>query len=144
MRKIKLSGVSSTIGCFIGLLLLSACASSPEKIGTAYVSPLQYQDYSCKQLGAEASRVSRRTQDLYHEIDANASGDNVAMGVGLVLFWPALFFIDGDEPNAQEYARLKGEYEALEQASVKKNCGLKFKTYEPVKEVSDKKQQQYN
>lgn len=125
-------------------LLVAACASSPEEIGTAYVSPLQYQDYSCKQLGAEASRVSRRTQDLYHEIDENASGDNVAMGVGLVLFWPALFFIDGDEPNAQEYGRLKGEYEAIEQMSVKKNCGIEFKTFTPPKPAKEKKEQGYN
>lgn len=45
------------------------------------------------------------------------------MGVSLVLFWPALFFIDGDNPDAQEYARVKGEYLAVEQAYIKKNCG---------------------
>lgn len=39
------------------------------------------------------------------------------MGVGLVLFWPALFFLAGDDQK-EELARLKGEYEALEKASI--------------------------
>ena len=43
------------------------------------------------------------------------------MGIGLVLFWPALFFISGDD-RAEELARLKGEAEASEQAAIQKNC----------------------
>ena len=47
------------------------------------------------------------------------------MGVGLILFWPALFFLEGgDGPEAQEYARLKGEREAIERSSIKKKCTL--------------------
>ena len=46
--------------------------------------------------------------------------------VGVVIFWPALFFIDGDNQKTAELARLKGEMEALEQASIQKNCGIQF------------------
>jgi hypothetical protein len=49
------------------------------------------------------------------------------MALGLVLFWPALFFIGGDGPEAQEYGRLKGEYDALEKASIQEECGYEFK-----------------
>lgn len=105
-------------------LLVAGCASSTDKIGTAYVSPLTYSDYNCKQVGAEMARIGRRASELTHNINKNASGDSVAMGVGLVLFWPSLFFIDGDSPEAQEYARLKGEYNAAEQASIQKECGF--------------------
>jgi len=38
------------------------------------------------------------------------------------LFWPALFFLDGDNPQAVEYARLKGERETLEKVAIDKNC----------------------
>jgi len=55
-------------------------------------------------------------------VDKKASGDKVKMGVGLVLFWPALFFLKGDGPETQELARLKGEHDALEQAYLKKSC----------------------
>jgi hypothetical protein len=48
------------------------------------------------------------------------------MALGLILFWPSLFFLDGDGPEAQEYARLKGEYEALEVASIQEKYGYEF------------------
>lgn len=62
--------------------------------------------------------------------DSKATGDAVATGVGIVLFWPALFFIKGDSTTAAELARLKGEMEAIEQTSIKKNCGITFKKQE--------------
>ena len=90
------------------------------------ISPLQYQDYSWKQISAELQRVSSRAQQVANDVNRNADGDTAAMAAGLILFWPALFFIDGDSPQAQEYGRLKGEYDALEQAGIKKNCGLDY------------------
>lgn len=60
------------------------------------------------------------------------------MTVGLILFWPALFFIDGDTPQAQEYARLKAEFDALEQAAIQKECGLKIDR--PFNQIEAKKQ----
>jgi hypothetical protein len=47
--------------------------------------------------------------------------DEIAMGVGLVLFWPALFFLGGGDKK-DELGRLKGEYDALDQAAIEKNC----------------------
>ena len=43
-------------------------------------------------------------------------------GAVLILFWPALFFIGGTKEQEAEYARLKGEYEALDKVAIKKNC----------------------
>lgn len=109
-----------------GVLLaatLSGCASSPDKMAAAYVSPIQYQDYDCKQVGAELTRVSRRAQELYGQLDKTASNDAAQMAVGMVLFWPALFFLEGgDGPEAAEYSRLKGERDALEQVAIQKHC----------------------
>ena len=50
-------------------------------------------------------------------------GDAVALGVGLVIFWPALFFMIGGD-KSQELGRLKGEYDALEQAAILKKCDV--------------------
>merc|ERR1712072_438066 len=96
-------------------LALSACASQPEEIHTSYVSTLQYKDHNCDQLGMEAERVSARTGELYRSLKKMADDDEVQMGVGLILFWPTLFFLEGgDDARAQEYARLKGERGAIE------------------------------
>jgi hypothetical protein len=101
--------------------VISGCAQKSENIQATYVSPMQYQSYSCKQLEMEISRVSRRVSEVTGQQDKQAGNDAVAMGVGLIVFWPALFFLIGDDKK-EELARLKGEYEALEQAAIQKNC----------------------
>ena len=90
-------------------------------------SPAKSNDYGGSTRAAflmEMDRVSHRTSDLYAALDKKAQNDAVATGVGMVLFWPALFLIDGDGPESQEYARLKGEYEALHKAAVEKKCAV--------------------
>lgn len=91
--------------------------------GHAKNSPIQYENYTCEQLVAESTRIQQRVSAAGGRVDEKASGDSVKMGVGLVLFWPALFFIKGDGPEAQEFARLKGEHEAIEQVYNRKDCG---------------------
>ena len=55
--------------------------------------------------------------------DKTASDDTTAMAVGMILFWPALFFIDSSDQRT-EVARMKGEFDALEQAAIQKNCSV--------------------
>ena len=107
-------------------LVATGCASSSSDITASYVSPHQYQQLNCQQISAEAERVSRRVSELSGAQDSKASGDAVATGIAIVVFWPAAFFIKGDGHTAAELGRLKGEFEALEKASIEKNCGLRF------------------
>lgn len=102
-------------------LFTVGCASSSENISASYVSPLQYQSYTCEQLTEEMQRVGRKAREVAGVQDSEADKDAVAMGVGLVLFWPALFFLIGDD-RKEELARLKGEVEAIEQSAIKKDC----------------------
>lgn len=114
------------------LCLLSAgCASSSSEISAQYVSPIQYQNFTCQQISQEAQRVSQRAAQVAGIQDEKSSNDAVAMGVGLVLFWPGLLFIKGDGTTAAELGRLKGEFDALEQASIQKNCGIQFQRTGP-------------
>jgi hypothetical protein len=106
---------------------LSACASSADNISAAYVSPNQYASYSCKELQDEATRLSSRAMQVAGVQNSKSTTDAVATGVGVVLFWPALFMIKGDGTTAAELARLKGEMEAIEQVSIRKKCGIEFK-----------------
>ena len=107
---------------------LAACASRPDDIGAAYVSPLGYQGLSCRQLAAEAQRVSASAAQAAGAQNKQATNDAVATTVAVVLFWPAAFMIKGDSTKAAEVARLKGEAQAIEQASNAKNCGIRFQS----------------
>lgn len=109
----------------IGLsgLTILGCASKPTEIQSTYVSPLEYKDFNCSQISMELRRVNRRTTRLHGQLDKKASDDAAQMGVGMILFWPALFFLEGgDGPEAAEYAQLKGEFDALEEAAIIKEC----------------------
>jgi len=116
---------------FLGISLLAACATDPQKIQAAYVSPIQYQGYTCQQIAGELGRVTRKATEVGGGLKKLADDDESQMAIGLILFWPALFFLEGsDGPQATEYARLKGERDALEQVAIKKDCGIEVKPIE--------------
>lgn len=126
------------IGLAAAIMLTTACASNPDKIDAAYVSPLKYQDYSCRQIAEEMDYVGSRTTDLYTRLKSERTKDNWQMGVGMVLFWPALFALEGgDGPEAAEYSRLKGEFEALRQTSNKKSCAIAKESPEEILKSKD-------
>ena len=114
-----------------GMVLATAaiccgCAKQADQVAAAYVSPILYENYTCPQLAEEAQRVSARAAQAAGVQDNKATGDAVAMGVGLIIVWPALFFIKGNDETTQELARLKGSMQAIEEASVRKRCGIQF------------------
>ena len=106
---------------------LAGCASSSSEIRPTYVSSLQYEHLTCKQLAAEAANVSRRAAEQSGVQDANSNKDAWVTAGAIILFWPAAFFVKGDGQTAAELGRLKGEFEALERVSIQKNCGLHFR-----------------
>lgn len=101
---------------------LAGCATASSGIATAYVSPLQYRNYDCDQIAGEMQRVQLRVNQLAARLDQAASNDKALVGVGMLLFWPALFALGGTKEQEAEYARLKGEYEALEKTAAEKRC----------------------
>jgi len=108
--------------CVSTSLVLMGCATASKDISTAYISPMQYQAYDCEQLSSEAQRVQVRVNQLGGRLDEAASNDKTITGVGMILFWPALFALGGTKQQEAEYSRLKGEYEAVQQASNLKKC----------------------
>lgn len=103
-------------------LAVAGCATSSAKISAAYVSPNQYSTYDCAQLAAEGTRIQTRVVQLGGRLDEAAKNDAGIMAVGLILFWPVLFALGGTKEQEAEYARLKGEYDAVQQAAIAKRC----------------------
>lgn len=110
---------------FFLMAILSSCAKHPDKIKAQYVSPIIYSDYSCSQITLEVQRLNSKISELYGIQKKASTNSKVATGVGLVIFRPALFFIDSNSEQASEYSRLKGEFDALEQVAIQKNCNIK-------------------
>lgn len=132
MKKLSIASVALA-------LALSGCATRSEDIPAAYISPVQYSSFSCRQITEEAARLSARASQATAAQDKKANHDAAGMAIGLLVLWPMLLFNEGDGAEAAEVSRLKGEMEALEQASIQKNCNITFATAKPVEKVAAKK-----
>lgn len=115
MKKIIVLAVALTLG---------GCATASKDISASYVSPMQYQSYDCEQLAGEAQRIQARVAQVGGRLDEAASNDKIITGVGCVILWPSLFFLGGTKQQEAEYARLRGEYDAVHQAAIAKKCQL--------------------
>ncbi|MFL6706660.1 MAG: hypothetical protein ACJ8HI_00470 [Massilia sp.] len=104
------------------MTLLSACATASKDVPITYTSPIQYQAYDCNQLAAESQRIQARVVQLGGRLDTAASNDKAIAGVGVILFWPALFALGGTKQQEADYGRLRGEYEAVQQSAVLRKC----------------------
>lgn len=103
-------------------LFISACSTASKDISATYASPMQYQGHDCAQLAGENQRLQARIGQLAGRLDEAASNDKAIMGVGMILFWPALFALGGTKGQEAEYARIKGEHDAMQQAAIAKKC----------------------
>ncbi len=111
------------LGC--ASVLVSACASQPDELAAQYTSDLHYRDWSCNNLEQEAKSIDRRLSELYEGLKTKAGDDQAQMAIGLILFWPALFLLEGgDGPEAAEFAKLKGDRVAIDRVSRFKRCDI--------------------
>ena len=115
--------IKPIISFIVLAFFIVGCAGSPDKISTQYVPAATYSNYSCDQIASSLRQKNNRMQVLYGNLKSEADADKWQMGVGMLLFWPSLFFLEGgDTPEASEYARIKGEVDALNEASIQKSC----------------------
>jgi hypothetical protein len=114
------------LGYLVFVIMLSGCASKSSEISANFISPVIYQNYTCEQLGVEAQTVSRQAAIASGQQDKIAHGDAVKTTVAAVVFWPVLFLNKGDGVVANNVANLKGQMQAIQQASIEKNCGFVF------------------
>jgi hypothetical protein len=107
---------------------LISCAKRSENVAAAYISPLAYEQFSCRQLAEEAGRVSQRASQLSGVQDRKRTGDIITTTAAVIVFWPAAFLVSGDDAQTAELARLKGEFEAIQKVSIQKGCTTRFET----------------
>ena len=112
------------IAALLALATVAGCSTASKDIMPAHVSPAIYSNYDCDQLRLELIRVSFEVNAMTGKLDKNRENDTMTTTAGIILFWPALFFLGGTKEQEARYAQLKGEYSALEQANILKKCGL--------------------
>ena len=102
-------------------LALAGCATAPEQIAANYVSPAAYSDQTCSQLNAQAQQINARLASATGQQAQQANSDAAMTAVALVLFWPAAFFIGGND-QAPAIAQMRGEAQAIQSAAIARGC----------------------
>jgi hypothetical protein len=120
--KLKNSLSRLTVG--LVAVVLVGCATRPENVTAHYVSSGRYDAYDCKRLVREADEVDTRVRILTGTLETKANTDAALVGVGMLLFWPALLALPatGGKAEEQELGRLKGEAQAIQRAYKEKDC----------------------
>ena len=102
-------------------LTLAGCATAPDQIPAAYVSPTQFSGQTCAQLNTAAQHLNARLMTATGQQAQSASNDAAMTAVALVLFWPAAFWIGGND-QAPAIAQMRGEAEAIQSAATSRGC----------------------
>ena len=107
------------------MALLLSCTSNPDNYTSVYVSPHKYKDYSCEAIALDMNGIGEKLGGSYNEAHSERNKDLAITAVGVVLFWPAFLFLDGDELDLSRFGQLKSEMEALTTAAELKSCNIK-------------------
>lgn len=104
-------------------VIVISCTTYSEDIESIHVPPDQYRSLSCEELGHEFGQLFQRRNTLAAELDKEAANDQSITAVSAVLFWPAAFALGGNKE--QEYAQIKGEFDAVIRAGIEKRCNMR-------------------
>lgn len=102
--------------------VLAGCATRPENVAATHVSHSRYSDRTCKSLSIELEDVQGALRAQSAKLGDKATQDAVVTGVGVLLFWPALFALGNNGALEGDVARLKGEEQAVRRQMREANC----------------------
>ena len=107
----------------VATLLVTGCASRATDVPARPTDPAVYAGWDCARLFDERDSVQYQAADVAYAVDSVAGANMVALGLGVMVFWPALLAMQPDGPEAALLADLKGRFEALRGAADARACG---------------------
>lgn len=102
--------------------LLAGCATRAVNVQPAPADPAEFALWDCNRIDDERDRVQQRAAELAFALDERVGNNVLMLGVGVTVFWPALLALRADGPDADDLARLKGRFEALQAAALHQGC----------------------
>ncbi len=103
-------------------LALAGCATRAVNVAPRPADPAEFAAWSCARIDDEIDAVQQRAAEVAYDVDERVANNVVALGVGVMIFWPAMLAMRPDGLEAEDLARLKGRFEALGAASRAKRC----------------------
>ena len=106
------------------LVLITGCTTAKKayEVDPAYVSSSAYENRSCKELLILAEEIKQQTPTLERKVNETRKKDKVKEQVGLWLFWPSYFFMEGNAEEQTDLALARGNLNAIRTAALKNEC----------------------
>ena len=104
------------------MALLASCATRSADVLPLAGSATEFATWDCARIEDERDLVQQRAAEMAWTVDERVANNIGALGVGLVVFWPAMLALRPDGPEAADLARLKGRYDALGIAARNQAC----------------------
>lgn len=115
--------VLTLLAAALATLLVTGCATRATGVAAKATDPATYAGWDCERLFDEIDSVQYQAADVAYAVDSVAGANMVALGLGVMVFWPALLAMQPDGPEAAQLAALKGRFEALRSAVAARTCG---------------------
>ena len=106
------------------MFLVAACSNAQKasEVSSIRVPIAPYLKMDCRELATEQNQLVREAELLMKSVDDAYSSDKTTEVVAWVLFAPAAFFLDGNAKEAAQYSAVKGQLEAVQEASRINKC----------------------
>ena len=108
--------------CLVAASTACSKAKTSSEVAPQLVSTSLYSGMNCNQLRAEAELIKNSTPALSAAVDAAYKQDKAIEAVTWILFWPAAIAMDGNDAEAAELAKAKGQIEAVTKQMQVKGC----------------------
>jgi hypothetical protein len=118
----RLTNTARLAACCVASLLMAGCATRSPDVQPASFDASAFAGWDCERLQTELDRVQAQASERAYKVDERAGNNVVALGVGAMVFWPALLALRPDGDDAAELARLKGRAETLHGARRAQAC----------------------
>jgi len=127
---------------FIFLILFTACSTAKKayEVDPAYVSYSAYDNRSCKELLILAEEIKQQTPTLERKVNETRRKDKVREQVGLWLFWPTYFFMEGNAEEQTDLALARGNLNAIRTAALKKECDKENNVNQVIERLQEEKE----
>lgn len=106
----------------LAVLVLAGCVTRSVDVAPLPANPADFAAWGCDRIDDETDLVQQRAAEVAYSVDERSGNNIIALGVGLMVFWPALIATRPPGPESDELARLKGRFEALRGAAQAKGC----------------------
>lgn len=112
-------------------ICVGGCVNKPSMVVPTTVPVAQFLSLSCPELMSERERIQDLVVRAGGRLEHARGNEQSAAVAGLLVVWPALFVLGASGDQERQFARLKGEYEAINQALNDKNCSATGEVAEP-------------